>query len=343
MQWESDWNLRARMGVAVLLIVALPFAFVAALLWILNDVLPWLTGALLGAPLGGGVRLSGSVVLVLVLAGVAAQFLFGDRVALRSVGARRLGDGERPDLQAATSRLARQIDLPTPAVAVADADAPNAFAVGRSPSASTVVVTTGLLDALDDDERDAVLAHELSHVKNRDVPIMTVAYLLPTLTYVVAVASYAVLKFIWGVVTSLRHTDADDVRPLAAVVVIFVVTSVLTLAVSTFFWIGSFLLFRLLSRYREHAADRGAAAITGDPLALASALRTIDGEMARTPDRDLREIDGGIEALYVSPLDAPMFTDDDSALISRDVFPETHPPTSERVERLEQLAAKQER
>lgn len=134
-----------------------------------------------------------------------------------------------------------------------------------------------------------------------------------------------------------------DARGVAAIVVLFVVTTLVTLTVSAIFWAGSFLLFRLLSRYREYAADRGSAAITGTPLALATALETIDEEMQSLPDRDLRELDGGVEALYVSPLDVPMFTDDAPALISQDLFPETHPPTTSRIERLQALSAALER
>lgn len=343
MQWEPDRGLQLRMGVAVLVIVVLPVAFALAMLWIANVVVPALTAAFLGVELGGGWRVSLRVLVVLALGGVAAQYLLGDRVVLRSVGARRVGPEKRPDLHAKVSRLAQQVGLAKPAVAVVDSPVPNAFATGRTPESSTVVVTEGLVDELADDEVDAVLAHEIAHVRNRDVAVMTVAYLLPTLTYVVAIAAYTLLSGIWGIAEHLRHMDGDDARPLVAVIAILVVTAVLTLAVSTFFWLGSFLVYRLLSRYREHAADRGAAQITGDPLALASALETIDGQMETLPDRDLRKLDGGIEALYVSPLDAPMFTDQESALVSRDVFPESHPPTDERIDRLAELAGELER
>ena len=343
MQWEPDRGLQVRMGLAVLMIVVLPVAFALAMLWIANAVVPALTAAFLGVELGGGWRVSLQVLVALALGGVAVQYLLGDRLVLRSVGARRIAPDERPDLHARVGRLAQQVDLPEPAVAVVDSSVPNAFATGRTPETSTVVVTEGLLEDLGGNELDAVLAHELAHVRNRDVPVMTVAYLLPTLTYVVAIAAYALLSAIWNVAAHLRHTDSDDARPLLAVIAILVVTGVLTLAVSTFFWLGSFLVYRLLSRYREYAADRGAARITGDPAALASALETIDGRMEALPDRDLRELDGGIEALYVSSLDTPMFTDDDDALVSRDVFPESHPPTAERVERLADLVAELER
>jgi heat shock protein HtpX len=125
------------------------------------------------------------------------------------------------------------------------------------------------------------------------------------------------------------------------VVLVLVVSAVCTLLVSAAFWVGSFLLFRLLSRYREYAADRGAAAITGDPVALASALRTLDDRMSALPDEDLRAVDGGVEALYVAPIDDYQFAEDHE-LISSDLFPATHPSTAERIERLGELARGQE-
>jgi heat shock protein HtpX len=120
-----------------------------------------------------------------------------------------------------------------------------------------------------------------------------------------------------------------------------VVSAILTLAVSALFWAGSFLLFRLLSQYREYAADRGAATITGDPLALSSALRTLDESMSDLPDSDLREQDGGLEALYVAPIDTYQFGGD-RELLSSDIFPATHPSTRDRIDRLETLAAELE-
>jgi len=114
---------------------------------------------------------------------------------------------------------------------------------------------------------------------------------------------------------------------------------VVTITISVAFWAASSVLFRLISQYREYAADRGGAAITGDPLALASALETIDRRLSTLPDRDLRELDGGVEALYIAPLELPLFNDeDDDTLLSHELFPNSHPPTRERVERLRELA-----
>jgi heat shock protein HtpX len=202
-----------------------------------------------------------------------------------------------------------------------------------------VAVTTGLLDTLDEDERDAVLAHELAHVKNRDVSVMTLAYFLPSLTYVVATGAYFVLAGTFRFLGGLYHVDdGDDAKGVVVVVAVLVVSAVCTLLVSAVFWVLSYLLFRILSRYREYAADRGATAITGDPAALASALGTLDDGMSDVPDRDLRAADGGVEALYVAPIDTYQFGDD-RELLSSDVFPDTHPPVEERIDRLNEYAA----
>ncbi|KTG10316.1 peptidase M48 Ste24p [Haloprofundus marisrubri] len=340
MDWQPDWNLRLRMAVAVGLVFLLPFAFVTAMLWVFNVAVPTVASAF-EVTFNPDLQISSSVLLVVVLLGVALQYLFGEKLALRSVGARTLAADDRPDLRRRVDRLAQQADLQPPELAVVNTEMPNAFAMGRSPSHATVVVTSGLLDALDGDELDAVLAHELAHIKNRDVTVMTVAYLLPTLTYVVAVAAYTLLRVFFDVGHALH--DTDDGRAVAAALAIFLTTTILTLAISAFFWVSSFLLFRVLSQYRERAADRAAARLTGNPLALASALETIDGEIRTVPDRDLREYDGGIEALYIAPLDTPTFTDDDDALLSTDVFPDTHPSTASRISELREMAGELER
>jgi heat shock protein HtpX len=330
------------MAFSIVLLAVLPLAFVYTMSWAIANIIVPLAEMLFETRMDWQLSVSVPVILAVTLLGLAFQFLFGDRFALHSVGATRVERSEFPDLYRRLDRLSQQVDLPTPRLAVSPSAVPNAFATGRSPSAATVMVTEGLLDALEDDELDAVLAHELAHIKNRDVVVMSLAYLLPSFTYAVAVGAYTLLGGLWNIVGHFHHSDTDDARPLIAVIVLFVVSAIVTILISALFWMGSFLLFRLLSQYRERAADRGAVRITGDPLALAGALRAIDSEMTRLPDRDLRELDGGVEALYISPLDIPVFTDGDDALISRDLFPESHPPTEVRIEALKELAAQQE-
>ncbi|WP_244605197.1 M48 family metalloprotease [Halorussus halobius] len=341
MNWESDASLRVRMVLTLAFVVILPFAFAYTLLYLLNTVGLDLLEMLTGDPWNGEFYVHPGLLAAGVGVGFLAQFALGKRMALRSAGAREVDSGEYPELHATVTRLAAQVDLPAPAVAVSSSAVPNAFTVGRSPDSATIVVTEGLVDRLDDAQLEAVLAHELAHVKNRDVAVMTLAYFLPSLTYFVAMAAYVVLQGVFHVFGSFRHVDDDGAKGLAVAVVVLVVSAVLTLAVSAAFWVGSFLFFRLLARYREYTADRGAVALTGDPGALATALRTLDETMADLPDDDLREQDGGLEALYVAPIDAPQFGDD-RELLSRDLFPETHPPTDERIDRLREMDAELE-
>jgi heat shock protein HtpX len=334
--WQTDRRLQARMLVAVVLVTLLPIGFVYTMVGLLNTVgLPmarWVTGD----PWAGRFYVELWLVVVGILVGFVAQLLLGDDVALRAVGARRVSADERPELVGRVDRLARTAVLPAPTVAVATSEVPNAFAIGRRSSSATVVVTTALLDTLSDEELDAVLAHELAHIKNRDMAVMSLAYFLPSLTYVIAVFAFGLLRSIPGAFRGFHHSDGDGAKGLVMAVVVLVVSTVLTLAVSALFWAASFVLFRVLSRYREYAADRGAAAITGNPSALASALRTIDDEMKEAPDRDLREQDGGLEALYLVPIDDSQFGED-RTLIASDVFPSTHPSTTDRVEHLREL------
>ena len=332
----ADRGLRIRMLVATALVVALPFAFVYAFVFLINAVGLPLLGWANERPYTGEVYVDPVFLAVVVLGGLAVQYRYGPRTVLRSVGARRVSADEYPELHAAVTRLAAQADVPGPDVAVKHTEIPNAFAVG-TPGDGTVVVTTGLLDRLGDEELEAVLAHELSHLANRDASLMTVAWVLPTVTYYLAVLASYVL---YGLVRFLGAGGGGggnrDGRGLLVGLVVITVSAVATLSVSAMFWFGSVLIHRVLSRYREYAADRGAAEITGSPAALASALRTVDEAMPEMPDEDLRELDGGAEALYLAPLEARAFGDRE--LVSTDVFPETHPPTRERVARLRELA-----
>jgi len=245
------------------------------------------------------------VYLPLVGAFALAQFLFSDRLALYSMGASEVTEAEYPELHATVSRLSQQADLPKPTVAVADSNVPNAFAAGRSQKNATVCVTTGLLRTLDRDELEGVLAHELAHVKNRDVMVMTVASFLSTVAFMIVR-----MGFWFGGGRNRQGGGGFLVAIVASLVV----------------WIVSFFLIRALSRYREFAADRGGALITGKPSALASALLTIDGRMDRVPKEDLRE-QSEMNAFFIVPLKSDFI----GRLFS------THPATERRVDRLRDL------
>lgn len=346
---------RLRMLIALGLVVCLPFAFVYTFLFLANTVgislLEWANER----PYHGEFYISPVLLTIVVLGGLAVQYRLGPRVVLNSVDARAVDRDSYPDLHATVTRLASQVDVAKPGLAVIDSSVPNAFAVAGSGGGSDgrsdnrddmrghhahIVVTTGLLELLTDDEREAVLAHELAHLSNRDANLMTVAWLLPTITYYLAVAAFYVLYGFYRVLGSGTHSNRSsgnsDGRGLLVVLVVITVCAVLTLTVSAMFWLASVLFYRVLSREREYVTDRAAAAITGSPAALASALETLDSEMPTQPDDDLRKLDGGAEALYLAPLEDRAFGSKE--LLSTDIFPETHPPTAKRIERLREFA-----
>lgn len=329
----DDPTLRRRLLVAIALVVVLPFGFIYAFIGAVNHVILPLLEAFDHGPYDD-VYIEPWLAVLVVAGGLAAQVWFGPSTVLGSIGARRTAPEEYPEIHRSVNRLAQQADIEPPTVAVATNSAPNAAAV-RGPSGAAVVVTTGLLETLDGRERDAVIAHEIAHLKNRDATVMTVAWLLPTLTYYMAVVAAYVL---YGMYRSLGSggRSGRNGDGLAKIVVVLTVTAAVTIAISAMFWAASVLIHRILSRYREYAADRGAASLTGDPAALASALGRMDETISDVPDRDLRRLDGGAEALYVAPLEGRAFTD--AELVSTDVFPATHPPTEERIERLREMA-----
>ncbi len=249
------------------------------------------------------------VTIALIAGGLALFNLFGsDKLALRAMGAREVSPAEAPELHAMIDRLCVQADLPKPRVAIADTRMPNAFALGRSPKSATVCATTGIMDLLSPSELEGVMAHELTHVANRDVLVMTLASFFAT------IAAYIVqFGFFFG------GSSDDDDNP--SVVVLFLV--------SIGVYVVSFFLMQALSRYREFAADRGAALITGRPSALASALTRISSGMQRIPERDLRAT-AELSAFYIFPPGAGKAL---GSLFS------THPPMEKRIAALARLEA----
>jgi heat shock protein HtpX len=266
------------------------------------------------------------LIAVLIAAGVGAvtvaiiagalfliQYFTSDKLALASMSAHEVTAQEAPELFATIERLCIQANLPMPHVAIAQTPMPNAFAVGRSPGTATVCVTTGLLNLLEPNELEAVLGHELTHIANRDVMLMTIA------SFFASIAAFIVqFGFFFG--GGFGGNDRDDNGPGFIVVIL----------VSGVVYVLSFVLLQALSRYREFAADRGSAIITGRPSALISALMKIDGRMDQIPQRDLRAASGELAAFYIFPPKAKQTV---ATLFS------THPSLEQRVAALERLEA----
>jgi len=258
------------------------------------------------------VRYLGALGLVLIAGFLVAQWFFSDRVALYAMGGREVSPQEAPELHAIIDRLCALADMPKPKVAIADSDVPNAFATGRSPKRAVVCATTGIMRRLSPAELEGVLSHELSHVAHRDVTVMTIA------SFVGVLAGFLTRMALYSGMSNRRSNEGG-----APVVLIITLVSVVVYALS-------FLLTRALSRYRELAADRAGAVLTGQPSALASALVKISGDMARIPSRDLRQAEP-FNAFFFTPAVAPGFSL--SSLFS------THPPIERRLEQLSRISA----
>ena len=254
---------------------------------------------------------AGAVSIAVIAGGLfLIQYFTSDKIALLSMGARVVTPQEAPRLHALIERLCIQANLPKPRVAIADTPMPNAFAIGRSPKTAPVCATTGILDLLDDGELEAVLGHELTHVQNRDVLVMTVA------SFFASIAAFIVQMGFWF---GGAFDNRDNNNGPAFIVVILVSAAV---------YVISWLLLQALSRYREFSADRGSAIITGRPSALISALLKIDGGMSQIPQRDLRAANGELAAFYIFPPKAKQTV---ASLFS------THPPLEKRIAALQRL------
>ncbi len=252
---------------------------------------------------------SAGVVILIAAALGLGQWYFSDKLAMAAMRARVVTPEQAPELHGMIDRLCALADMPKPRVAVADTDMPNAFATGRSPNAAVVCVTTGIMGKLDADELEGVLAHELSHVAHRDVLVMTLAGFLGVM---------AGLVVRWGLYFGGGRRNNNGAP---AFIVIWLVSMVV--------YAVSFLLTRLLSRYRELCADRSGAYLTQKPSALASALTKITGDIARIPNRDLREAKA-MNAFFFAPA---IKGADVSSLFS------THPPLERRLEQLAKISA----
>lgn len=285
-KWGSDLGLSARMVLTMILLGLVYVAFIGIILLYVQNI---------------------AVIVVFVALFLGAQYYFSDRVVLATSGAHIVSEDEAPELHSAIERLCAMADLPKPKVAIAKSAVPNAFATGRNQNHAVVAVTSSLLQRLDEPEVEAVLAHELSHVKNRDMLVMTIA------SFVTTIAGFLMrFWFFMGVGGNRRDNN---------IFLFFIALAAI--------WITSFLITRALSRYREYAADRGSAIITAHPANLASALLKISGYIERVPTEDIRKVEG-ISQFYIIPA------------ISRGSvlnIISTHPPIEKRIERLRQMEA----
>jgi heat shock protein HtpX len=257
---------------------------------------------------------AGVGVMVVVLGALlVAQLFLSDKIGLAAMGAKEVSPEEAPGLHAMIERLCIQADLPKPKIAIADTTVPNAFAMGRSPKSAVVCCTTGIMNILEPHELEGVMAHELTHVKNRDVMVMTLASFFASLA-----AMITQFGFFFGGGFGRGGDDDDGNVPFMVV-----------LLVSLLVYVISFFLMLALSRYREYGADRGAAIITGRPSALSSALMKLSSAMQRVPDQDLRAV-GRMNAFFIIPT---------SVKQSVGTLFMTHPPMEKRIERLQQYEA----
>ena len=287
--FPRDRGLQSRMLITLFLLGVLYVAF---------------AGVLFAAGAGIGI-------MVVVLAGLSlAQLFLSDKIALAAAGAKIVSPAEAPGLHSMIERLCIQADLPKPKIAIAQSNIPNAFAMGRSQKAATVCATTAIIETLEPHELEGVMAHELTHVKNRDVMIMTIASFFASVA-----AAITQFGFFFG---GFGGDDEGDGPGFAVV-----------LLASFLVYIISFFLMLALSRYREYAADRGAALITGRPSALASALIKLNREIQHVPDQDLRAAER-MNAFFIVP------TNVKSSVAS--LF-QTHPPMEKRIAALQKLEA----
>lgn len=283
MNWEADRGLQVRMAVLIIALVVLYAVFLSAIAVYMNSFL------------------LASLFVGLV---VFAQFWFGSNLALKLTDAQVVTPEEYPELHNRVTRLSQQAGMSVPTVAVSSSRTPNAFASGRSESDAVVCVTKGLLDTLDGEELDAVIAHELAHIKHRDVAIMMVAS---------TISAIALFIIRWGWLAD----DSGNASVLVAILVSF------------FVWIASYVLIRILSQQREYTADRGGVAITGKPMALAMALKKISDSMDDVPEEDLRTS---------SSMNAMNFYEVEMQSRMTKWF-STHPAVEDRVEQLQELEA----
>jgi heat shock protein HtpX len=280
-RYATDRGLVARMGATMFMLGLVFTAFIVALIFLLAKY---------------STISSGGIIFIAVLFGVAMTFgsyFYSDKIALSASGARLVSPGDGPDakrLHEIVDRICALADMPKPRVAIAPTNLPNAFATGRNSKVAVICATQGLLSRLDNEELEGVLAHEMSHVAHKDVAVMTIASFLGIIAaLLVRFAFYSELFGGGGRGRSNNNNNGGAFPVILAI-----------MAVSVVVYAISFLLIRMLSRYRELSADRSGALLTGNPSALASALQKVTGQIAMIPTRDLRAAET-LNAFYFAP------------------------------------------
>src|SRR2546428_6395424 len=243
---------------------------------------------------------------------IGAQWYFSDRLVLWSTGTKLVTREEHPILHELVEKLAQKANLPKPKIGVMPSDIPNAFATGKSPKTSVVVVSSGIMKILNNEELEGVLSHELTHIRHRDVTIITLASLFSTIAWYLMQSS--MFSSMWGGYGYGGRQQQGGIL-------------FLVLAVAAVVWLLSFLIIRAISRYRELAADRGGAFLTGKPLNLSHALMKIDGKIKVAPTQQLQKMEG-MNAFFIVPAIS-------GQTIAR--FFSTHPPVEERIKRLMEI------
>ena len=290
MEWKRDWSLTARVWFTGLLLLLLYLVFMTILFVLFPSASIWL--------------------FVILAVGMGlVQYFFSDKMVLWSTGARVIEKDEYPELHLMVEKLCKEANLPLPKIAIMQSPVPNAFATGRSPTHAVVACTDSIMRLLTRDELEAVLAHELSHVKNRDILTMTMA------SFIAMIASMIMQSFFFSALFGGRNKEGGSW------IVIWIV-SIIVYAIST-------VLILALSRYREFAADRGSALITRNPRALISALNKISGRMEGVPVEAKTRVEGA-NAFFIIP-----------ALSGNTIMElfSTHPPLEKRIANLEKVEA----
>jgi heat shock protein HtpX len=284
--WRGDAGLNARMIVSFVILGVLYLIFLSILYYLGVGYIP---------------------LAIIASAMIIAQWYFSDKIVLWSSGAKIVSKEDYPMLHEIVERLSVNNGLPMPKVAMVNSPVPNAFATGKGPKSALVAVTTGILDLLENDELEAVIGHELSHVRSRDVLVLTLASVFSTVAWYLAQ-----FGFYGGIQARNRNTAG---------------TTVIVILVAIITWIVSFLIIRAISRYREYSADRGGAIMTGKPDKLASALLKISGRIGSIPQKELEKVQK-MNAFFIIPALSGSFI---ANLFS------THPPVEKRVQKLMEM------